>query len=189
MNVYSKEEFRDEKEFLFEHIMKGALFIYPTDTIYGLGCNAEDYKAVKRIREAKARYERPFSVIAPSKDWILKNCHVSREAEKWIARLPGPYTLILRLRDKHCIAPNVNADMDTIGIRIPDHWITKEFADLKVPIVTTSANIIGENFMTSMDDLNPSVKSKVDFIIYEGEKKGKPSKIIDLSDKVMIIER
>jgi len=190
MRVLNKDEFKLEKEKLFEDIKEGAMFIYPTDTVYGIGCDATNFKAVKKIRETKERYIRPFSVIAPSKEWIRENCIVDKKAEQWIEKLPGPYTLILKLKDKDVIAPNVNSDMDTLGVRIPKHWFTQELKKLDIPIVTTSANIIGEAFMTSMDDLNRTIKEKVDFIIYEGELKAKPSQIIDLTkEEAEIIKR
>jgi len=190
MRVLNKDEFKLEKENIFEEIKNGAMFIYPTDTIYGIGCNALDYKSVKMVREAKERYTRPFSVIAPSKEWIRENCVVDKKKEQWIEKLPGPYTLILKLKDKDVIAPNVNSDMDTLGVRIPKHWFTQELKKLGIPIVTTSANIIGEAFMTSLDDLNRKIKEKVDFIIYEGEIKGKPSQIVDLTkEEAEIIKR
>ena len=60
---------------------------------------------------------------------------------------------------------------------MPDHWIIKGAELLNLPVVTTSANKVGEYFMTSLDNLSTQIKSKVDFIIYEGEKKGRPSQI------------
>ncbi|MEK6876251.1 MAG: Sua5/YciO/YrdC/YwlC family protein, partial [Nanoarchaeota archaeon] len=62
-------------------------------------------------------------------------------------------------------------------------------AEINMPIVTTSANKSNEDFMTSLDDLDSEIKSKVDFIVYEGQKKGNPSKIIDLTDEERVVER
>ena len=88
-----------------------------------------------------------------------------------------------------CVAENVAPGKDTLGIRIPDHWFSNFVAEINMPIVTTSANKSNEDFMTSLDDLDSEIKSKVDFIVYEGEKKGKPSRIIDLTDEEKVIER
>ncbi len=189
MRILTKEEFEQEKLVLSEAIWNGAVFIHPTDTIYGVGCNALLSKSVKKIRMAKKRYESPFSVIAPSKEWIHENCLVSEEANKWIGKLPGPYTLILELKNKDCIAPDVNNNMPTLGIRMPDHWFSGIVKELAFPIITTSANVAGGNFMRTAEDLDQKIKNKVDFIIYEGEKHGKPSKIIDLTREIKIIER
>jgi L-threonylcarbamoyladenylate synthase len=189
MRILSKEEFEHEKDIIRTSLKENSpIFIYPTDTIYGIGCNATDNEAVGKIREAKQRIENPFSVIAPSKGWIDENCIVNDNARDWIKRLPGPYTLILKMKNK-CVAENVAPETDTLGIRIPDHWFSSFTAEIGIPIVTTSANKAGEDFMTSLDNLDPEIKSKVDFIIFEGEKKGKPSKIIDLTDEEKVIER
>ena len=107
---------------------------------------------------------------------------------KWIEKLPGPYTLILKVRN-NAVAKEVNLNLSTLGIRIPDHWFSSFVSKLEVPVVTTSANKASDDFMTSLDDLDMDIKSSVDFIIYEGKKKGKPSKIIDLSNKTRIMER
>ncbi len=190
MQTLTKEEFKIRRNEFLSKIEEGAVFIHPTDTIYGIGCNALDQKAVKKIRKIKQRYTRPFSVIAPGKKWIYDNCVVDKKINLWIEKLPRPYTLILKLKNKDCIAPNVNTDLDTLGVRIPDHWFSGAVKELGIPIVTTSANITGEDFMTSLENLSAKIKSKVEFIIYEGEKIGNPSKIIDLTkSKIEIIKR
>jgi len=190
MRVINKEEFKINKKEFFEKILKGAVFVYPTDTIYGLGCSAKLYNAVKKIREIKERYTMPFSVIAPSKKWIMENCFINEKAKEWLKKLPGPYTLILKLKNKDCIAPNTNIDLDTLGIRIPDHWFSKYVKELGVPVITTSANITGGDFMTSLEDLDLRIKENVDFIVYEGELKGRPSAIVDLTkEKEEIIRK
>ena len=117
------DEFKQHAQDLAQFIKEGAIFIYPTDTIYGIGCNAEDEHAVGVLRSIKFRYKRPFSVIAPSKEWIKNNCEVPEKGEEWLAKLPGAYTLILKLKNKKCIAPSVTQEVDTLGVRIPDHWI------------------------------------------------------------------
>ena len=163
-----------------EQIREGAIFIYPTDTIYGIGCNALDETAVEKVRELKRRPSNPFSIIAPSKEWIVENCIVSTEAKEWLNKLPGPYTLILKFKKKNAIAKNVNNNTENIGVRIPDHWFSEIVQQLGIPIVTTSANLAGKPFMTSLEDLDESIEDGVDFILYEGEKKGRPSKIVNL---------
>jgi len=171
-------------------IEDGAVFIHPTDTIYGLGCDAMNADAVKKIRDAKQRSQNPFSVIAPSKQWISENCEVSPEAKKWIdEQLPGPYTLILRLKNPDCIAHNVNFGKDTLGVRIPAHWISDLVGRLGFPCVTTSANKSGERFMTSQEDLDAEVAAHVDFFISEGGKKGRPSTLVDLTGPMPVLQR
>jgi L-threonylcarbamoyladenylate synthase len=189
MQTISKEEISSRKIEIAKRIIEGAIFIHPTDTIYGIGCDASNPEAVKRVRDAKNRYERPFSVIVPNKEWIEKNCVVNKRVEKWIEKLPGPYTLILKLKNQDGIAENVNPGLDTIGVRIPNHWISGLSTELEIPIITTSANLVGNDFMTSMDSLDSNIQKKMDFIIYEGEKSGRPSQIVDLTKDEKVIKR
>ena len=188
MRVLDRDELKAEENKIIDAVRKGAVFIYPTDTIYGIGCNAQNSGSVLKIRKIKKRAEQPFSVIAPSVEWIRKNCIVSQQGEEWLEKLPGPYTLIFRLRSK-CVAKEVNPRLDTLGVRIPSHWISKFAAKAEVPIVTTSVNQNGQDYMTSLEDLDGSIKGSVDFALYEGAKKGKPSRIVDLMEKAKVIER
>ena len=90
-----------EKKLTSEEIenLKTEVFIYPTDTIYGIGCDATNDKLVEKIREIKQRENKPFSIIAPSVQWILDNFNVNvRLIDKY---LPGPYTLLLEKKQKN----------------------------------------------------------------------------------------
>ena len=191
MKVYHKPEVEFNKERLELDIRNGAVFIYPTDTIYGIGCNAMDDNAIKKIREVKKRHDMPFSVIAPSKEWIYENCEVGEEAKRWIEeKLPGSYTFIFKLKNPDAISKHVNNGLETLGVRIPAHWCSEVVSSLKIPLITTSANLSGYTFMTSLEDLHSDVKMNMDFALYDGELKGKPSKIIDFSQEdVKIKER
>ena len=102
----TREQVFLNKELLRRKIKEGAIFIYPTDTIYGIGCSALDKKAVKKIREIKGiADEKPLSIIVPSKLWIEENCRLDFQAQQWIDKLPGPYTLILPLKNPRACRP------------------------------------------------------------------------------------
>ncbi len=190
MRVLNFDEMKLNRESLKKQIIEGALFIHPTDTIYGLGCDATNEKAVQKLRELKNRHKKPYSVIAPSKAWIRENCLIDGNAEEWLGKLPGPYTLILKLKNPKSIPDMVRLDSQHLGVRIPHHWISEAVAEFGKPIVTTSANKAGKEFMTSLENLDPEIKNNVDFILYEGEKDGRPSKIVDLTgDSEEVIER
>ena len=188
MRIYDYDEVKLEKSSIIDSIITGSVFIHPTDTIYGIGCNAENPNSVKKVRKLKGRATNPFSVIAPSLDWINENCIVTKKGKEWLDKLPGPYTLIFKLKNK-CVAKEVNPSLKTLGIRIPNHWFKNIVAEAEVPVVTTSVNKSNEDYMTSLEDLDPSIKASIDFILDDGKKKGKPSKIIDLTENVRVIER
>ncbi|MEK6934444.1 MAG: Sua5/YciO/YrdC/YwlC family protein [Nanoarchaeota archaeon] len=174
--IISKQEFLKNKKFYLNKIKNGSIFIYPTDTIYGLGAILNK-KNSNKIRKIKQRTNKPFSIIVPSKKWIKENCITNRNIKK----LPGKYTLILNLKNKKT-SPNPN--LETLGVRIPKHWISQIAKGLNKPIITTSVNISNKPYMTSLKNLNKSIKSKVDFIIYQGYLNNKPSKII-LNNKII----
>lgn len=184
METVNKDEFLSKKHFMITKLRQ-AIYVYPTDTIYGIGCNAEETDQVSKIRELKQRADMPFSVIAPSKEWIKDNCEVDEKAKGWIDKLPGPYTLILKLKNKNAVASTVNIGKSTLGIRIPDNWFSMMVAQAGVPVVTTSANVAGRDFMTCPEDLDPDIKKGVDYLIDDGTINGKPSTLVFL-DKELV---
>ncbi|MFC1755098.1 L-threonylcarbamoyladenylate synthase, partial [Thermoproteota archaeon] len=190
MKVLTKDELLLEQDNHIGEVLKGAIFIHPTDTIYGIGCHAKNTKSVQKIRDLKKRPKNPFSVIAPSKEWIEENCIVNEKAREWIEKLPGPYTLILKLKNKDCVAEEVIPDTDCLGVRIPRHWFSRFVKEIGVPIVTTSVNEAGKKFMTSLEDLESEIEIEVDFMVDEGEKQGNPSNVIHLiGDDILVRDR
>ena len=163
---------RDE---LNKNLLK-EIFIYPTDTVYGIGCNAEDSRLVSRIRKIKNRDNKPFSVIAPSIDWILENCKTSLGFLE--TYFPGPYTLILE-KKSHYFLSSVS-DEKYLGVRIPNHDFTKKLQSFGKPIVTTSVNFSGEKPANSIEEIPKNILKKVNFIFDYGKLSGKPSTIIFL---------
>ena len=159
---------------LIKEIQKGKIFIYPTDTIYGLGCNAEDKEAVEKIKQIKQRdKDKPLSVIAPSIDWIKENLIIDCDLDKY---LPGPYTIILKKKNPNFLFHVSNKE--SLGIRIPAHEFTKQIQEANLPFITTSVNLAGEPFVTRISDINPDILEEVDHVIDYGELNGKPSTII-----------
>lgn len=189
VRVLDEDEVKINIAEIKQAILGGAVFIYPTDTIYGIGCNALVPESVDKIRKIKQREKTPFSVIVPDKEWIQRNCILKSEHDKWVKELPGALTLILKCKEG-VVHPSVNPEKDSLGVRLPKHWFTRIVKEIGVPIVTTSVNKTGKLFMTSMDDLDEEIRENVDFIVYDGEIKGRPSKIVHLEeDEEKIRER
>jgi L-threonylcarbamoyladenylate synthase len=182
MRIIDKTEFYAYKNIHLGKIKQGSLFSYPTDTIYGIGCDATNGDAIAKIRELKEREDQPFSIIAPSRDWIQENCIITPEAEKWLQKLPGPYTFVLELKTKEVIHELVNPQDNTVGVRIPNHWISEIAAELGRPIITTSPNKHGLDIMTHPDNLDVEFRAYVEFLIYEGMLHNPPSTVVKLTD-------
>ena len=156
------------------------IFIYPTDTIYGIGCDAENKKLVDKIREIKDRDEKPLSIIAPSKEYILKNFVTDRkEIDKYF---PGQYTLILKKKQRDYLKHI--SDNEFVGVRIPAHPFTEIIQKLNKPIVTTSVNISGEKPANKIDEINPKILNQVFLIVDAGELSGIPSILIKNNKKI-----
>jgi L-threonylcarbamoyladenylate synthase len=165
---------KDVRNDIIEEIRTGSVFVYPTDTVYGLGCNALLADSVKKIRQIK-RTDHPFSVIAPSTEWILKNLVV--DSRKSLSVLPGPYTLIFRKKEPFFLRDV--SPLPTLGVRIPAHPITKIVREIGIPFVTTSANLSGKQSIKK-----PSEAKKfrdVNFVIDGGILANPPSIVVDLS--------
>ncbi len=184
MQLVHANDFHAFEKKIREAIRGGEVFIYPTDTIYGLGCNALKSEAVAKIRLLKERERKPFSVIAPSLAWIEENLEVSQQAREFIQEnLPGAFTILLKMKNENCVSPEVvkGGKPSVLGVRIPRHWFTQVVRKANVPFVTTSVNKSGGKFMTSIRDCDKTILANVDYVVYEGPKHGKPSTIIDFT--------
>jgi len=169
-----------------EQNLKDKIIIYPTDTIYGIGCYALNSELVKKIKEIKKRENKPFSIIV-NKTWIRDNCEVNKLVEEYLRKLPGKYTFILELKNKNAVSKEVNNNGETIGVRIPKHEITKI---LPIPFVTTSVNLSGEKPITNIKDIPEEIRNRVDLIMDYGTLKNQASTVIDLTgDKAVVLRR
>jgi len=163
-------------------IKKGAIFVYPTDTVYGLGCNALDKKAVDKIKKIKGRDDKkPLSIIAPSNAWIHKYTKASEKAVN--KYLPGKYTLILEKKNPKFLA-HVSSN-NFLGIRVPKHNFTKVIQKAGLPFITTSCNISSKKPISSLKQLDSSILKKVDVIVNCGKLSGTPSTLV-MADGTMI---
>ncbi|MBI2663648.1 threonylcarbamoyl-AMP synthase [Candidatus Woesearchaeota archaeon] len=169
---------------IINHIRMGSIFIYPTDTIYGLGCNALNEDSVKKIREIKGS-EKPFSIIAHDKYWIYKNFDVKKQ---YVQKLPGPFTFILKQK-KRIVPYDVNLGLDTLGVRIPNHPFIQLIQKAGVPFISTSVNKTGKEPITKIKKVPRTIQKSVDIAIDAGELEENPSIIIDLTNKIARIIR
>jgi len=168
--------------------VNGHVFVYPTDTVYGLGCNAEIAESVERIIKVKERAGegKPLSVIVPSLDWIYQNCIIPKTSMELIGQLlPGPYTMILRTRLK---IPNIVAKGRTIGVRIPRNRFTDFVRKQGILFVTTSANLKGQEPVRNVKEVPKEISSIADFAIDSGTLDGESSRIFDMpGEKIEIL--
>lgn len=177
-----------ERVELAKAVREGNILIYPTDTLYGIGCNAEKTASVERIMKVKGRdSEKPLSIIAPSKEWIAENTKITSNHVKFIDNLfPGPYTIVLKARIK---IPFVISKDGKMGVRIPRNEFCDFIRSQGSPFVTTSVNLSEDNPVYSISDIPEQVKQVADYVIDAGEIRGHASRVFDISGKSLEILR
>ncbi len=175
-----------------EIIKRGGLVAFPTETVYGLGANAFDSTAVKKIYTAKGRpSDNPLIVHIGDKNFlneIVKD--INSDAEKLIEKFwPGPLTIIFN--KKECIPPETSGGLNTIAIRFPANNIAQKLINLaKVPIAAPSANISGKPSCTLSSHVIDDLNGKVDMILCGNDFfYGLESTIIDMTVEIPKILR
>jgi len=167
-------------------IKNGGIIACPTDTVYGLICDAANKKAVKKLYKIKKRPKNKlFPVFVEDIKMAKKFVKVSSEQEKFLKKVwPGAVTAILKSKNKK----------GTIGIRIPNHkWLLGVAEQLNRPLAETSANLSGEPATTKIKEVLKYFKGRQyqpDLILDGGNlKPAKPSQVIDLTGSRPVILR
>ena len=188
-----------DKEFLDEQLHKvadmlktGKTVVFPTETVYGLGANALDPEAAKKIYEAKGRpSDNPLIVhISKKEDVDFLAGNISQDSKLLMeAFWPGPLTLILDKSDN--VPIETTGGLMTVAIRMPSNPIARKLIDLAgVPIAAPSANISGRPSITSSKYLVEELCERVDaIIISEDSEIGLESTVIDMTASTPVILR
>jgi len=159
----------------------GGVIAYPTDTTYGIGCSIFNKKGIERIYQMKHReHKKPFSFICPNLSEVARYARVSNTAFKILKKyLPGPYTFILEAtRD---VPDLLLTRQKTVGIRIPDNRICLDIVQmLGNPIVTTSANLSGEDPSANPSFIEDIFGHQLDIIVDGGELTKEVSSVVSL---------
>lgn len=170
-------------------LREGGVIIYPTDTVYGFGCDIFNYEAVERIYSIKHEAgTKLFSFICPDLKDISKYARVSDYAYKMMKRcIPGPYTFVLPAARE--VPKKLWSKRKTVGIRVPDHEIAIMLAkELGRPILSTSVTKRRGELLFDPEEIKSIFNPHVDLMLSDGALKGKPSSVVDLSgDKAEII--
>ena len=170
-------------------IQKGGIVVFPTDTVYGIGCNPYNENSVKKIYEIKSRTElKSLPVLAYSLDVVKEIALIDEFTEKIIEKYwPGPLTLILELTDQK-LKKSLNLG-NKIAVRIPDSKCTLKLLEKCRLLVGTSANISGNSSYTNPDECIKNIKN-YDMFLNGGTITSKgESTIIEIENKEIKIIR
>jgi len=173
-----------------ESLKAGGIIAYPTDTTYGIGCSIMCKKSIERIYQMKMRVRsKPFSFICSSLSEVSQYAMVSNASFKLLKRyLPGPYTFVLAATRE---APDLLLTRQkTVGIRIPDNRICLDLVSaLGNPIITTSANLSGEDPVGDPSIIAETFGNQLDFVIDGGILATDVSSVISLVNDQPVVLR
>ena len=170
-------------------LKEGGIILYPTDTVWGIGCDATNVEAVKKVYNLKQRQDSKALICLVADDRMLK---------KYIKQIPDAALNIIAIANKPTtiiydeaqhLASNLIAEDGSIAIRIPDddfcYWLSRK---LNTAIVSTSANISGQPTPKSFKEIAPEVLKGVDYVVNLHREKicNKPSSIIKLSNNGVV---
>ncbi|MFB2974714.1 L-threonylcarbamoyladenylate synthase [Microseira sp. BLCC-F43] len=186
-----------------EALQEGAVMLYPTDTVYAIGCDLKSKSAVQRVRRIKQlSNDKPLTFLCPSLSDVATYAWVTDSAYRMMKHLiPGPYTFLLPATK---LVPQLvmNPKRKTTGIRVPDHPVCQALLQaLDNPIISTSAHLVSEDETTSADnweingfyskeELFDSMHKLVDVMVDDGSEPGfEVSTILDLTGEDPVVVR
>lgn len=167
----------------YEVIKSGGIILYPTDTVWGIGCDATNEEAIKKIYALKQRVESKSMIVLMNGEKMMYNVFKDIPDVAWdiLDYAEKPTTLILD--NPRNIAKNIVADDNTLGVRIvKDPFCFKLMERMKSPLVSTSANISGNVTPKTFKEISPEIIKGVDYVVNLHQDKvcKNPSTIIKL---------
>ena len=172
-------------------VKNGGLVAYPTDTVYGLGCDPFNLNAVKRVFTVKGDRKKPLPILSCSVPDLRKIAWLSHTALKIAAKFwPGPLTIIVP--KKPALPDIVTCDSDSVGVRVPKHDVAVQLIRLSDGLlVGTSANKTGLKPPRTASEAAEQLREEVDIILDGGRTPlGVPSTVVDLTiEKPKVLRR
>ena len=170
-------------------LKKGGVIVYPTDTLYGFGCDATNENAIKKINSIKKRAT-PISVIVKSTSIVSNWIKNKNNYKKYILqKISTSNTVIVPIK-KNIVSSLILGDNDSLGIRIPHHeFCTNLTSKYPNPITTTSVNRTGERPLTNPQLIKTYFKNEIKIIIEDGIIDKKGSKVYMFKENKFILIR
>jgi len=175
-----------------EVLAAGGIIIYPTDTVYGIGCSIENKNAIERIYLVKRqRVDKPFSFVCSDLTHISEYAHVSNQAFKIMKHLvPGAYTFILPATRMKQLPKILVSKRKTVGVRVPDSQATLGIVkELGHPILSTSVTGDDGEVLHDPEDIKARFRNSVDLILDGGVLPSEQSTVLDLTGEEPVVVR
>lgn len=162
-------------------VRAGGVLIYPTDTVYGIGCDATCRAAVQKIIAMKRREENTRFIVLADSFASMKRLAAALPGniEECIENLvPAPITFVLK--SSPFAASNIEGCEETIAVRVPDHEFCLRLCKaIEAPLLSTSANLHGEPVGSSVTEIAPELLAQSDIVIDGGKLSNLPSTVVD----------
>ena len=170
-------------------LKNGGVIVYPTDTLYGFGCDAKNESAIEKINAIKGR-KAPMSVLAPNREIAAKWMNISQHEKNIVLeKLGGPTTIIVPVK-VGITSPSIIGDKQTLGVRIPDHNFCQKLSEAYLnPITTTSVNRTRQEPLTNPEKILSEFSHEIDLIIEDGIIEGSGSTIYNFQNRELNIIR
>tara|TARA_B100001250_G_scaffold372670_1_gene358303 strand:- start:7589 stop:8188 length:600 start_codon:yes stop_codon:yes gene_type:complete len=170
-------------------LTNGGVIVYPTDTLYGLGCDAKNESAIEKINAIKGR-KSPMSVLAPNREIASKWMNISQNDKNIVLEKLGGSTTIIFPVKVGITSPSITGDNHSLGVRIPDHNFCQKLSHAYLnPITTTSVNRTKQAPLTSPKKILSEFSLEIDLIIEDGIIEGSGSTIYNFQDRELNIIR
>lgn len=189
---------REQISLIADYLKRGLVIAYPTDTIYGLGCDPKNVEAIKKINKIKGeKGDKPLLVLISDFAMLKQYCFINSLQMEYLKRIwtrPHPRLSLARrgalrpvtviLKRRLNLPNELTGGLNSLAVRLPDNeFLTKIINETGWPLVSTSLNKKGEKPLTNVQNIKSHFKYKPDLAVDAGEyEKTKPSRLVDLRD-------
>jgi len=173
---------------LVKILKKGSILVVPTDTVYGIICDAKNKEAIDKIFKIKKRNrKKPISIFVKDIKMAKKLAVINKTQGKFLKKAwPGKTIIVLKAREK--FPKGIVSQWGKIGLRMPNYkLLSKILKEFKKPLAQTSANITGEFTPTTIKDISKQFEENIyqlDVLVDVGKLSGEPSTVIDLTQSL-----
>lgn len=168
---------------LIKNIEDGNLVIVPTDTVYGISCDATNKDAINKVFIAKQREQKPLIVMVSNMDMLNRYIKPLNDLEKQLIDKYWPNTLTILFKKNDNLLDEITCGSEYVGIRMPDNKLLLDLMNkINKPIISTSANISGSSVITNINMIEPELSKYISYVYDDGEKTKVASTLVKVED-------